>query len=405
MAEFEDREHYIPLRKSDLIALLCRDKQLPRDQVEDFKKFCTLISSIFHFEYLEKLEDLKDRYAPFDPDSETHPLQDLSKGDREQQGDELFDEFIQLMEKANFKHLTEADIQEAVEGGSSDWGINMFVDFTLFDRLEMFVRGKGHIVRYKRHPIFFWRKREVKVEVYHRLALAVKLRKSKKLPENIDTEDVFFKLFKDIPPLDIEMVLPGTEIMMPKAVKWKLGGSFFGTIGYAVFKIWSAIVGAATAVFTAGVAGIAALLTPLGVLAGYGYKQWYGYKVTKQMYSKRLVESLYYQTLDNNGGVLTRILDEAEEQEFREAVLAYYALWRFAPPQGWTGEQLDDYVEMYLESNANLKVDFEIGDALDKVERLGLVTKAGEMYKAVPITTALEKLDYRWDNYFQYNQS
>ena len=60
MAEYEDREHYIPLRKSDLIALLCRDKQLPRDQVEDFKQFCTLISSVFHFEYLEKLEELKE---------------------------------------------------------------------------------------------------------------------------------------------------------------------------------------------------------------------------------------------------------------------------------------------------------------------------------------------------------
>src|SRR5205823_4856583 len=198
---------------------------------------------------------------------------------------------------------------------------------------------------------------------------------------------------------------PGTEIMMPKAVKWKMSGSLLGTLAYAGYKVGATIVGAVGAIASAGAASLATLLGPLGVLGGYGYKQWYGYKVTKQMYSKLLTESLYYQTLDNNGGVLTRILDEAEEQEFREAVLAYFALWRFAPPQGWTGEQLDDYVEMYLEANAKLEVDFEIGDALDKVERLGLVTKTGNMYKAVPIATALEKLDYRWDNYFQYNKS
>src|SRR5207244_8380050 len=149
-----------------------------------------------------------------------------------------------------------------------------------------------------------------------------------------------------------------------------MSGSLVGTLGYAGYKVGHAIVVGITAAFSAGAAGVAMLLGPLGVIGGYGYKQWAGYKITKQMYSKLLTESLYYQTLDNNGGVLTRILDEAEEQECREAILAYYCLWRYGPPQGWTAEQLDDYVELYLEGAADLKVDFEIGDAIDKVERL-----------------------------------
>ena len=57
MAEYKDREHYIPLRKSDLVELLCRDKQVPRAEVADFKQFCTLISAVFHFEYLDKLDE------------------------------------------------------------------------------------------------------------------------------------------------------------------------------------------------------------------------------------------------------------------------------------------------------------------------------------------------------------
>ena len=64
MAEYEDREHYIPLRKSDLVELLCHDKQVPRAEVADFRQFCTLISAVFHFEYLERLERLKDAFAP-----------------------------------------------------------------------------------------------------------------------------------------------------------------------------------------------------------------------------------------------------------------------------------------------------------------------------------------------------
>ena len=78
----------------------------------------------------------------------------------------------------------------------------------------------------------------------------------------------------------------------------------------------------------AAAAGIYGILTVLGVTVGYGMRSFYGYLQTKQKYQLNLTESLYYQNLDNNAGVLTRLLDEAEEQENREAALAYFFLWR-----------------------------------------------------------------------------
>ena len=57
MAEYKDREHFIPLRKSDLIELLCADKQLSFEEREPFRQFCRLVSSVFHFEYLQQLEE------------------------------------------------------------------------------------------------------------------------------------------------------------------------------------------------------------------------------------------------------------------------------------------------------------------------------------------------------------
>ena len=56
-----------------------------------------------------------------------------------------------------------------------------------------------------------------------------------------------------------------------------------------------------------------------------------------------------------------------------------------------------------LEGNARLKVDFEIGDALAKLERLRIVARTGESYRAQPLAKALEMLDWTWDNYFKYN--
>lgn len=409
MAEYQDREHYIPLRKSDLIDLLCKDQKLdPRDR-DAFRQFCRLVSAVWHFEYLETLERLKDAYAPFDPDAVTQPLAPLPEAHRPQRMEQLFTEFTQLVEKANFKRLSRGDIEAAIEGGASDWGLNMSVDWDVFERLEVYVRSDGKTTRVKRHPIFFWKQEEKQVDTYRRIILLVKLRKSKHLPPTIDTDDVFVKMFKDIPKLDLEMILPGTTLQMPWMQKWKLGGSLFGSVGYGLYSVggalWKAVVGIFTAATTLAVNAIEyALFAPFIVLFGYGYKQWYGYQVTKQTYGKMLAESLYYQSLDNDLGVVTQVLDEAEEQECRETILAYFYLWKYAPKEGWSREQIDEYVELELEGKFNLKVDFEVEDAIAKLEKLNVVTRSGDKYRAVGIDQALEKLDYRWDNYFTYNK-
>ena len=49
-------------------------------------------------------------------------------------------QFIALLERANFKRLSSNEINAALER-ASDWGINLEVDFDVFDRLEIFARG------------------------------------------------------------------------------------------------------------------------------------------------------------------------------------------------------------------------------------------------------------------------
>jgi hypothetical protein len=312
------------------------------------------------------------------------------------------------MERANFKRMSKKDIEDAVEGGASDWGINMSVDFDVYERIELFSRGEGIVKRTKKHPILFWKKEEKKVDTYSRLVVMVKLKKHKRIPEHVNTDGVFLKTFKDIPKLDLEMILPGTKMQMPGFQLGKMGASAVGTIGYGIYSLFGKLVvaiKALTVLLTTLVVNTVelALLAPFGILGGYAWKQYAGYQITKQTYSKLLTESLYYQNLDNNAGVMTQVLDEAEEQECRETILAYFYLWKYAPPEGWASEQIDDYVEMELEGKLGLKVDFEIDDALAKLEKLNIVKKTGDKYHAVSLDKALEMLDYRWDNYFKYN--
>ncbi len=396
MAEYTDREHYIPLRVSDLVQLLCADKGLARDDAENFRQFCKLVAATFHFEYHQRLTELKDEYAPFDPDSVTRTVRQLTPDEQDKRLEALFKQFTWLMERANYKRLDRAAIEAAMQEVSL-WGINMEVDFNVFERMEIFIRGDVMGRRYYKRWWQFWKRpEEVRVPVYQRLALILKLRPHKRLPPGIDTQAVYLKLFKDMPKADIEMLLPGARLQMPGLTRLKLGGSLFGSLAWILYQI-IADIGKILAL------GAMALFGPVLALAGYGYKQWYGYQFAKTTYGLQLTQSLYYQNLDNNAGVLTHLLDEAEEQECREAILGYYYLWRYAGEQGWAARDLDDYVEMDLERLANLKVDFEIEDALAKLERLGVVEKVGDRYRAMPLAKALETLDYTWDNYFKYN--
>jgi hypothetical protein len=396
MAEYKDREHYIPLRRSDLVKLLCQDRGMDAEAAGQFRQLCDLLSATFHFEYHKLLEELKNEYAPFDPDEITKPITAISVAERQRKLENLFKRFDWLMERANFKRIEHKAIDQAAKA-ASDWGLNMQVDWSVFERMELYARGDSMGTRYRRRWTKFFRLESTQLALYQRLVLIVKLRQSKRLPYGIDTEDVFIKIFKDIPKIDLEMLLPGARMRMPGTARLKLGSSFLSGLGLIAYNIGHQLL-------TLAAMPIGFFYGPLLAVFGYGYRQWYGYQSTKTAHHLRLTQSLYYQNLGNNLGVLSHLLDEAEEQESREAMLAYYYLWRHASDSGWKAADLDDYVEMDLERLANIKVDFEIDDALAKLERLNLVTKIGDRYAAVPIDKALESLDYTWDNYFKYNK-
>jgi len=414
MAEYEDREHYIPLRKSDLVDLLCANPSLNDHERDQFRQFCTMVSATLHFEYHRHFEQLKSEYAPFDPDSVTRPLflpspaggegqgvRGQLKDDSRPQLDKLFERCKWLMERANFALLDRKAIEKAMQE-VSDWGLNMEVDFSVFERLEVFARGDVMGERYRRSWRNLFRQERVLVPTYQRLALILKLRPHKRLGKDINTQAVFLKLFKDVPKADLEMLLPGARMQMPRMTVYKLGGSVVGGLVFILYKVLGALWAGIATLFAAGFTAFMTLMGPLAVLGGFGFRQWQGYTSTKIKYSLKLSQSLYYQNLDNNGGVLFHLLDEAEEQECREAFLGYFYLWRLAGDNGWTSKQLDDFVEAELEKKADLKVDFEIEDALGKLERMNVVRKNGDRYVAQPIEKALESLDYTWDNFFQY---
>ena len=135
----------------------------------------------------------------------------------------------------------------------------------------------------------------------------------------------------------------------------------------------------------------------VGGTLGYGVRSFYGYLNTRQKYQLNLTQSLYYQNLDNNSGAIHRLLDEAEEQENREAMLAYFFLWRDVPPAGLSSAELDARIEAFLRTRVRGEIDFEVDDALAKLERLEIARQdAAGHWTVPPIERAIETLASRW---------
>jgi hypothetical protein len=396
----EIREYYVPVRVADLIGYLCteesslRGQTLTEDEQAAFRRFARTVSLHVHAVYLAEIRQLKDAYAAFDPDADPKPLDPPTGEARSKALDQLFETFVHLMSRANYRRLTR-DEMEAIMQGASDWGVDMDVAWDAFDKVEVFYRGKGTGRRVKRHWLFWWRKWWAGVPAFARVAVIFKQRPHKRLGDDPDTQNVFLKLFKDIPQVDIEMLLPGGRIRMPKWARVKLGGSVLSSVGYVAWKLSSFPLMSLLGGFATGT--LLALYTPLALIVGYGYNTWYSFESSRQTYALQLTQSLYYQNLDNNSGVMFRLLDEAEEQEVREILLAYFYLWRHGGEKGWTAAELDFSIEQDLKKRLGVEVNFEIIDALGKLMRGGVVEKIDDRYRAVPIDAAQEKLDALWE--------
>jgi hypothetical protein len=362
------REQFIPIRRARLVHLLAEDESLSAEERGLFLRWCEQLAIVMHAEYHKRLDEMKNDYDRFDPDVATCGELECSVQERNETATSVLAGLMSVLQSANYQRLSRDAIEAAVEA-TSDWGVNLNVDFEAFEHLEVFSRGDVISTRSRRYWWTGYRRETVDVPVYERLLVLFQLRDSKQPEGAVDPRAIYLKLFKNIPKQDIDMLLPCGKFQMSWLDHGKVIVPTMSGFLLAVAKGFTAAIGA----LIHGFWGVVAFLGFVGGTAGYGVKSFLGYLRTKDKYQLNLTRNLYYQNLDNNAGVLFRILDEAEEQECREAILAY-ALLRRAGHDGWTEAELDWAAESFLQNVLGFAVDFEVADALRKLERLGCAT-------------------------------
>jgi hypothetical protein len=386
------REHFIPIRKRTLVELILDDDSLTLAEHAELNSICQRLDALIHLRFHTVLDDLKESYASFNPDADTRHLRDLEPVEREEKMKAFFETFGQLIQHANYNRLEREEIEE-LSGTASDWGLRLDVDFTIFEKLEVYVRGDVIGRRTRREWRNWFRESEYDVPTHQRLIVCFHLCEHERLDDTCDAESIYIKMFKNIPKLDIDMLLPGTR---PKITLFDQGKIWFPTLSGIVIGFMR-FAKAISLIVSGTLWGILGFVAILGGTLGYGVKSFFGYLKTKDKYQNNLTRNLYFQNLDNNAGVIHRLLDEAESQEFREAILAYYLLWKGAPREGWTMQELDDAAEKYLYEKIEIDVDFEADDAVRKLLEIGLAHQRGEQLVAAPLSEALMRIEEGWE--------
>lgn len=401
-ASTQHAERFIPLRADDLTRLLASSELVSADEQAGFLDLCQMLKSVFHFEYHRQLLELKNTYAAFDPDSDTVHLKWPDEHQENTKVDSLFTSLIEMFEKANFRRMSPSQIEESFEN-CSVYGLNLIVDSDVFDRLEIFSRGESWVEQEFRSWRNWFRSETKRVSVHQRLVIAFRLRAndSSSPATSVGDGTVSLKIFKEIPKGDLEMLLPGTRVRMTLLDRAKIALPTVSGLVMTVYKL----IRAGMAIAFAGAYGVMGFLSLVGGTIGYGVKSFFGYLRTKDKYQANLTRNLYFQNLDNNAGVLFRLIDEVEEQEFREAILAYTLLGSKNAPFGLTMAELDRQAEALLLSAVGSHVDFEAVDALEKLQRLGLIELKDSRFRSTPLPNALHSLDLRWDQAFGWNTS
>jgi hypothetical protein len=382
---------FIPFRRADVLAMCLSENRLSTAQVQYFRQAHERIESHFREDFSQIKQQLKDAYASLDPDADTRVVNEFCKRTPPA---ELATLMESVMDRANYEKVTDKELKRALNSASL-FQVRLYVDINDFEEVLLFTRGASKREETVRELFGLWRK-QIRFTNYERVVLYLRLK------EDIDSESALgscqpgstvLKLFQNVPEADLEMLFPNIRVGMRMLDRIMIGvpalisgGVVLTTKLGATLLLLGSLLGFWLGVSTEPVhldkAALLALAAGATALAGYVWKQFSNFRNRKLKYTQALTENLYFKLLDNNAGVVFRIIDEAEESEIKESLLAYYFMLAHGRPM--SAEQLDQAIEAWFASNWQCRLDFEIDDALTKLLSLQLAHKEGELWAPYP---------------------
>jgi hypothetical protein len=402
------RDHALPVEADRLVEMLREEGFLAPEVEARFAAVARRVAALFHHEFFAVKQRMRRAWSGLEEGASGGVA--LRDGQRALARD-LLQTLRRLLRRANFVPVPVEEILEAMKRHGS-FGLSIELDLADFEELEAWRR---RVERRRRQvpALFGFGRRSVEIEFFDRFCLYARFKgpqhfeaaKDGGKPLGIVPGGVALRLFRDVPRHDVEALFPGVRVRMRWFDRALIGvPAAAGVLHFLVFKIGTSL----GAIFLALLVFVGlrkeepevqaralGACAGLAVLLAFLFRQWMRFLGRKNLLHRQLAEHLQSCTLDAGPGVLLHLLDEAEEEETAEAVLAYAFLLRAGRPIALA--ELDREVEEFVARRLGFEVEFEEEDALEKLERFGLVARGeGGAVAAVAPREALERLEERW---------
>lgn len=410
------RDQFIPVRKSDIVEALLGEASLAGDAGrEGFRQLGRLLGLVLHYEFFDELEKVKDAYFQFSP--RVSGAREADAAGREAAYAALTQALGGVLARANFVEVPADEIARAYRERSL-MPVEVQTPVGDYREIRFFRRGQ-HRERALVPARFGVRERTIACDVYDDVVLLAAAKSAAELAGRAKRPGrkrrkpapgaVFIKLFHDIASADLNTLLPDVKVVMNKRDRWVLGvPALVAGVPLALklaptltilFVLIGVQLGYSGAIEEDGLKTSLAVLSGFIALGSFVTHQWLKYQRTALRYQVEITDSIYFRNENNNAGVFDALIGAAEEQEWKEAVLAYHFL-RAEPS---TKEVLDRRIEAWLREHFGIDVDFEVDDGLAKLRRYGLLAEGEGRLSVVPVAEALQRLDRLWDGFFAFD--
>lgn len=413
----EQRDRVIRLRKVELIGGLVAEGGLDEAGQVAFRQLARRLGAVFHYQYFEELDRLREVYFHFDP--EIDPQSCGPAGDLEAAYRSLVEEFVRVLTEANFVEITHDEIMRAFAEHAR---VRVKIKAPVEDYRDVRMFRRGHHTETIEVPVWFGlRKRKLDVVVYDDVILMVatrpggitpvearKFARSRGRGQKIRSGAVLFKYFRHIARGDLEALFPNVRVVMSLFDQLTLGvPALVGGVPILIKLASTLTVLFVVAGFYLGLSGTIhdndteqalAALSGLFALGAFLLRQWGNFHRQSLIHQKQLTDNVYYRNVNNNSGIFSYLIGEAEDQDWKEALLAYHGL--LTAPAPLAREVLEARIEALLVGRFGVAADFEIDTALARLKGLDLVSESGGLFSAVPLPDALARLDREWQGFF-----
>jgi hypothetical protein len=410
----ERRDQFIPVRKEDLFSTLIKQGDLA-DPVERelFWRFARTLRTICHYEYSETLDRLRDDYYYFNPEVADHTASDRAKSDCAY--DDLIRSLDKVLKDANFEELPHEEVTQAHRKRTVP--VEVKTEHDNFREVRFYKRGR-HVERFEVRE-WFGLRREVEIEVFDDIVLVVAMKNQTEIGSRRELRmlkrrkivpgSVLLKYFRNIACGDLYALFPNARVVMSNFDKAFLGVpaiaggipillKLYATIS-VLFLVAGIYLGGSGSVKDADIEGAIVALMGIVALGGFAVSQWLKYQHQTLKHHMELTENIYFRNVNNNAGIFDYLIATAEDQETKEAALAYHFIRKAEVAPRAT--DVADRVERWLAKNFGVNIDFKIANALETLNRFGLVRREGEQLFVPSLEPAIAQLHQVWNNFFK----